>query len=511
MKKLSIIILLAAVGAVFCNTSDAGESQPSEVRAPAVAGQFYPADARMLEEAIKKYMEDAVPVISEKPIALVLPHAGYIYSGQICADGYRQAMGQKYETIVILGTNHTSPDFNKISVYARGAFKTPLGEAKIDETVAAALLAKDADCRENIEVQEQEHSIEVQIPFIQALFPSAMIVPVVIGQPDLAMCTHFGQTLAQCLKNRSALIVASSDLSHYPSYEDAVRVDWQTLDAIAGMDPISFKSRVKASPGEGTQNLLTCACGEAPILACMTAAKQLGATHGIVLSYANSGDVSVGSQSRVVGYGSVAFVGGPGKSTGTTQTLKTSSSPETELQHSEKKLLLTFARETIQRFLTTGTTPLARGFAARLRVPQGAFVTLTKHGELRGCIGRIPADFELGKTVGTMALEAAFNDPRFAPLTLSELPEVEIEISALTPTKPIEKAAQIRIGKDGVILEKSGKSAVFLPQVATEQHWGRDELLDHLCVKAGLAEGCWERGAKLLVFQAEVFSESEYK
>jgi len=511
MKKLYRIILLAVVGAVFWNASNGGESQSSEVRAPAVAGQFYPADANMLEQAIKKYIEDAVPSIAEKPIALVLPHAGYIYSGQICADGYRQAMSQKYETVVILGTNHTSPDFNKISVYAHGAFKTPLGEAKIDETVAAALLAKDADCKENIEVHQREHSIEVQLPFIQALFPSAMIVPVIIGQPDLAMCTHFGQTLAQCLKNRLALIVASSDLSHYPSYEDAIRVDRQTLDAIAGMDAASFKSRVKAPLGESIQNLLTCACGEGPILACMTAAKQLGATHGIVLSYANSGDVSVGSQSRVVGYGSVALVGGPGKSTATTQQLKAPSSAATELQNSEKKLLLAFARETIQRYLTTGTTPLARGFTARLRVPQGAFVTLTKHGELRGCIGRIPADFELGKTVGTMALEAAFNDVRFGPLTLRELPEVEIEISALTPMKSIEKASQIRVGKDGVVLVKAGRSAVFLPQVATEQHWGRDELLDHLCVKAGLAEGCWEKGAKLSVFQAEVFSESEYK
>jgi len=511
MKKLSIIVFLVAANAAFWDVSNAGESQSSRVRAPAVAGQFYPSDAHMLEQAIEKYAEDAVPVTAEKPIALILPHAGYIYSGQICADGYRQAMGQKYDTVVILGTNHTTPAFNKISVYARGAFKTPLGEAKIDETVASALLAKDADCRENIEVHEREHSVEVQVPFIQVFFPSATIVPVIIGDSDLTMCTHFGQVLAQCLKDRRVLIVASSDLSHYPSYKDAVQVDRRTLDAIASMEPASFKSSVKASMGEGIQNLLTCACGEAPILACMTAAKLLGATRGVVLSYANSGDVSVGSQSRVVGYGSVALVGGPGKSTTTTQQGQSMSSAATELQNSEKKLLLAFARETIRRYLTTGTTPLARGFTARLRVPQGAFVTLRKHGELRGCIGRIPADFELGKTVGTMAIEAAFNDLRFSPLTLSEMPDIEIEISALTPMKSIEKAEQIRLGKDGVVMEKAGRSAVFLPQVATEQHWGRDELLDHLCVKAGLPAGSWKKGAKLSVFQAEVFSESEFK
>lgn len=496
---------------LFWNAGSTVESQSTRVRAPAVAGQFYPADARILEQAIKKYIEEAIPVIAEKPVALILPHAGYIYSGQIDADGYRQAMGQKYDTVIILGTNHTSPAFHKISIYAHGAFKTPLGEAKIDENVASALLAKDTDCKENIEVHEQEHSIEVHVPFVQVLFPSAAIVPVVVGDSDLTMCTHFGQVLAQCLKDRRALIVASSDLSHYPSYTDAVKVDRHTLDVIAGMDPTSFKSNAKEPLGEGIQNLLTCACGEAPILACMSAAKLLGATHGMVLSYANSGDVSVGSQSRVVGYGAVALIGGPVQSTTTPQQEISGISTATNLQNSEKKLLLAFARETIRRYLTTGTTPLARGFTSRLKVPQGAFVTLTKHGELRGCIGRIPADFELGKTVGTVALEAALNDHRFSPLTLTELPEVEIEISVLTPMQPIEKAEQIRIGKDGVLLEKAGRSAVFLPQVATEQHWGRDEMLDHLCVKAGLPAGSWKKGAKLSIFQAEVFSESEYK
>ena len=506
-----MIVFFAVAGTVFWNATGAGESQASRVRAPAVAGQFYPADSRMLEQEVKKYIDDTVPVIAANPIALILPHAGYIYSGQISADGYRQAIDQKYDTIVILGTNHTSPSFNKISVYAHGAFKTPLGDARIDETVAAALLAKDTDCRENAGVHEHEHSIEVQLPFIQVLFPSATIVPVVIGDSDLTMCTHFGQVLVQCLKGRRALIVASSDLSHYPSYKDAVRVDQQTLNAIVRMEPAFFKSCVKAPLSEGIQNLMTCACGEAPILACMAAAKLLGATHGIVASYANSGDVSVGNLSQVVGYGAVALVGGLGNSTAITQQLKAPPSAATELQISEKKLLLAFARETIRRYLATGTTPLARGFTARLRVPQGAFVTLTKHGELRGCMGQMQADSELGKTVATVALEAAFNDIRFSPLTLSEVPDVEIEISVLTPMKFIAKADQIQVGKDGVVLEKAGRSAVFLPQVATEQRWGREELLNHLCAKAGLPEGCWGKGAKLSVFQAEVFSESEYK
>ena len=171
---------------------------------------------------------------------------------------------------------------------------------------------KTAIARAIPEAQAREHSVEVQVPFIQTLFPAARIVPVVIGMPDPAMCARFGRALAKVLKDKRALIVASSDLSHYPGYDDARSVDRQTLEAIARLDPAQFTERVSSLMGRGIRNLDTVACGEAPILAVMTAAKALGATHGVVVSYANSGDVVAEDRSRVVGYGSVVLAAGTG-------------------------------------------------------------------------------------------------------------------------------------------------------------------------------------------------------
>ena len=181
------------------------------------------------------------------------------------------------------------------------------------------------------------------------------------------------------------------------------------------------------------------------------------------------------------------------------------------LSPSDKKALLVFARETISRIFSTDTVPLARGFSANLQQPRGVFVTLKKKNELRGCIGRIIGDEPLGKLTGAMALQAAFNDRRFSPVTADELREIEIEISVLTPLKEVSGAEQIVVGRDGVVLVKEGRSAVFLPQVATEQRWNREEMLDNLCAKAGLPPGSWKHGAQLLTFQAVVFSEADFK
>lgn len=481
-----------------------------DIRPPAVAGQFYPSDPKHLRQAVQYYLQDAVTAGVEDPVALVVPHAGYIYAGQIMADGYRQVRELKPEVVVILGTNHTEADFRGISIYPRGAYRTPLGDAAIDEGLAAALLAADRNCNTDRRVHEREHSVEVQLPFVQVVFPSARILPVVFGEPDAARCAAFGKTLAGLLKGRRALIVASSDLSHYPSYQDAKRVDRETLAALETLDAAVFSAKIRSLMGLNIANLYTCACGEAPVLAAMAAARALGAGRGVVVSYANSGDVLAGDRSRCVGYGAVVMAAGGagGRDVFDDAPAGSADAPLTE---ADKKTLLGLARKTIERYLTSETVPLVRGLSPRLSAPQGAFVTLKKHGELRGCIGHMASDTPLGRTVSAMALEAAFNDTRFGPLRLSELRDIEIEISVLTPAQPMAKPSAIRLGHDGVILQKGDRSAVFLPQVATEQRWDHSELLDNLCLKAGLPVECWKQGARLLVFQASVFSEPEFK
>jgi len=502
-----------ALAVTVFTLSAAGACQRSaaEIRPPAVAGQFYPSDPAKLRLAIQAFMKDAVQPAGEKPVAIVVPHAGYIYSGQICADAFRQTAGNEVDLVVILGTNHTTANFTRISIFSKGAYRTPLGNAAVDEDVAQALLSQDRDCTPDIESQAREHSVEVQVPFVQVLFPAAKILPVVIGQPDPAMCARFGRALGKTLRNRRALIVASSDLSHFPAYKDAQYADRETLSSLVKLDPEDFISRMQTIMSGGIRNLATCACGEAPILAAIAAARELGATHGSIISYANTGDNSVGDLSRVVGYGAAVLAAG--KKTPDTRALDPlkAASASDPLPAADRKTLLNIARETLRRYFTTETVPLVRNVSPRLMSPQGVFVTLKKHGELRGCIGHMPPDFPLARAVGIMAMQSAFNDTRFTQLSPEELRDVEIEISVLTPMKPIGKAEEIVVGRDGVVIQKNGRSAVFLPQVALEQKWGRPELLGNLCVKAGLPPDSWKQGAQFFVFQAIVFDESQFR
>ena len=263
-------------------------------------------------------------------------------------------------------------------------------------------------------------------------------------------------------------------------------MDRKTLEAIASLDPAALRTTVRTQEARRIPGLATCACGEAPIMAAMAASAGHGGDGGRVVSYAHSGDLPIGERERVVGYGAVVFAAGreTAKAAGTAAP----AAADRDLTPADKKALLALARETISRFLTTQMVPLPRGLSPAAMEQRGVFVTLKKHGDLRGCIGRMIPDRPLATLVGAMALQAAFEDPRFRPVTLEEVPKLEIEISVLTPMKPVSGPDEIVVGRDGVLLQKGGRSAVFLPQVAPEQGWGRDEMLDNLARKAGLPE-----------------------
>jgi AmmeMemoRadiSam system protein B/AmmeMemoRadiSam system protein A len=517
MKRAALFMLLILAGSVEAVTP----SGDGGVRPPAAAGRFYPSDPVKLGKAIDAYINDAVDARAERPIAIVAPHAGYLYSGQIAADAFKQAAGYDYDVVVILGTNHTTGGFDGVSVYLGDGYQTPLGVAPIDRGLSERLVAMDDDFTFDPAVHRREHSVEVQVPFVQRLFPDASIVAAVVGAPDLDLCRRFGDALARVLEGRRALIVASSDLSHYPPYDDAVRVDHATLSAITRFDPDALDDVLRAPMGP-VPNLRTRACGAGPILAATVAARALGATGARLVSYANSGDSSVGDHRQVVGYGAVVFAAGdqsrgqPAPSQNGAPATNgfspdhggSASSDGAPLGDDDKRTLLRYARSTIERFLTTETTPLLRDRGALAR-KQGAFVTLEEHGRLRGCIGHMAADLPLSQVVGYCALQAAFNDHRFEPLVMEELAEVDIEISLLTPLERVDTYEDIVVGRDGVLLEKDGQSAVYLPSVAVEQGWDRDEMLAHLCRKAGLPETAWRTGANFYTFRADVFSERE--
>ncbi len=485
-------------------------SAQAGVRAPAVAGGFYPADAAKLRAAIEAFLAAAQPSRGAAPVAIVVPHAGYVFSGQIAADAFKQAAGQAYDTVVILGTNHTDAAFDRVAAYRGAGFRTPLGMASIDQPVLAALMKDDPDVVWNARPHEREHSIEVQVPYVQHLFPAATIVPLVIGTPEAAMCDRLGRSLAQVLQGRRALIVASSDLSHYPAAADARRIDRETLDAIASLDAARVRETLARHVERGTRGVATGACGEGPILAAIAAARALGVTRGTIVSYAHSADSSAGDPSRVVGYGAVMMAPGtpPPDAALNGAAVADASTP---LTLGDKRVLVRHARDTLTRIAGTDTAPLSRGVEVRLLREQGVFVTLRKHGELRGCIGRIIPNGPLHWLVGAMTLQAATNDPRFEPVRADELSQIELDVSILTTPREVAGPDDILVGRDGVILIKDGRSGVFLPEVAAEQRWSRTEMLDNLCLKAGLPGGCWRAGARLATFQSSVIKEKDVR
>ncbi len=500
---------LLLLGAAAVLPKKTVESAVLAVRDPAVAGRFYPGEAPKLEAAIRGFLADAVPPRGQRPVALVAPHAGYIYSAQIAADAWTQARGGDYDLVVLLGTNHTVPRFEGAAISPAAGFRTPLGVAEVDRKAAADLIAHDSSFTRDDVPHEREHSVEVQVPFAQVVLPGVKILPIVVGDPDPQLCARLGRALAKVLSSRRPLLVASSDLSHYPAYDDAVTSDGATLAAIAGMDASAIRSSIAAQLRANRPNLSTCACGEAPVLVALEAARTLGAARGVVLSYANSGDTVVGDRGRVVGYGAVAFFPGPPGRDLAGLGRPAAAAQDAPIGTQERKALLRIARESIRRFLETGTAPLVRDVAPSLRRLQGAFVTLKKRGELRGCIGHTAQDTPLGQVVGAMAVQAAFNDRRFSPLEARELPEVELDVSVLTPLAAVAGPDAIVLGRDGVVIRKEGRSALFLPEVAVEQGWTREEMLEHLCRKAGLPSDAWRRGAEFLTFRTIAIHENE--
>ncbi len=333
-------------------TSSAPPRPPGEVRRPAVAGSFYTDDPQTLAAQVDALLAEAEAVEGcPAPMALIVPHAGYVFSGHVAAQAYKQIEGVDYEAIVVLGVNHRDPGFQQVSVWAEGGFETPLGTARVDEELAAALLAANERIVFDRDVHRQEHSVEVQVPFLQRIYGEELrFVPVVIGDPSPENYRALAEALAKELSDKRSLIVASADLSHYPAYDDAVRSDTAILQAIITLDPERFTAARDEMMAQNIPNLVTCSCGEGPIMTAMMAARTLGANRAMLLRYANSGDTPFAERDQVVGYGAVMFWKGDESAMG---------------------------------------EPTKPG----LWQERGVFVTLEKEGELRSCIGELAVTF----------------------------------------------------------------------------------------------------------------------
>ena len=503
--KLSSPFILAVVGSAILLTlanfqeearaKEEGKAMREEVRRPAVAGSFYPGEAKALSRDVRDYLSRAFKEeVAGEIIALVSPHAGYMYSGLVAAHAFKIVEGMKFDAVVIVAPSHRVP-FQGASVYDRGGYETPLGVLPIDKDLCRKLMAESELFRFLPQAHSQEHSLEVQLPFLQETVGNFNLVPIVIMDQSYRTSEQVGQAIARAVKGKKVLLVASTDLSHYHRYEEAVQMDKVILDDIQAFDAQKLSRDLDSGKGE--------ACGGGPVIAVMVAAKELGANRAEVLKYLNSGDVT-GDRSGVVGYGAAVF-------------FRNSSPPEKEtdrrkagislgLTAEEKKILRQIARSSIERRLKGEKPPKIELSGEHLRENRGAFVTLNKHGQLRGCIGTIQPSRPLHQVVEEMAAAAAFEDSRFDPLTVHELRDIELEISVLTPLQRVKDTNEIEIGKHGLYIKKGFYSGLLLPQVATDYNWNRQTFLEETCRKAGLHRNAWrEKGTEVYLFSADIF------
>lgn len=481
------------------------------LREPAVAGGFYPADPAELRAMVRDMLAAAETVeLPGRVLALMVPHAGYIYSGPVAAMAYAQLRGRSFDTVILIGPSHRVP-VTGVALPESTRWRTPLGEVPVDTDICDALCDASRLFYRDELAHRYEHSLEVQLPFLQTVLEGFAIVPMVVQELSPEDCATVGATIARVAAGRSVLLIASSDMAHYPAYEDDNRVDSAMLDAIKTLDPSAVFAADHKLMSEGVPQLACTLCGLEAVATVMTAARELGADSVHVLKHANSGDVPAGDRSRCVGYGAVALCGPKRPADVSTQEAENTSSAEPggELDSEQQAALLALARESIAAYLSGRPLPEPPDDPAFAR-KRAVFVTLHKHGRLRGCIGSLEATQPLGQAVISAALAAATEDPRFRPVTADELDDLHLEISVLSPLRRVTSPDEIIVGTHGVLVRQGWRSGVFLPQVAPEQGWNREEMLTHLCAeKAGLPPDAWKHGAELYVFTAQVFAEPE--
>ena len=468
-----------------------------EIREPILAGTWYPEKPEVLSRDIKRYLDNAKKEKVEGDIlALVSPHAGYMYSGQVAAHAYKLVEEKTFETVVVLAPSHHVL-FQGASIIPQGGFRTPLGTIPIDTEFSNKLMERWKEIKSIPEAHAREHALEIQLPFLQTVLKSFKLVPIVM-EPywSWETCEAVASGIAETAKGRNVLLIASSDLSHFHSYEQAVGLDKIVLNDIDRFDAEGLRRDLKDNRTE--------ACGGGPIIAVMLAAKALGANRGKVLTYKNSGDVT-GDRSRVVGYGAGVFY----RAAGGAEQMKSDQKKvgvDLGLNDQEKKTLHAIVKSVVENRAKGRPVPEFNVDASILKETRGAFVTIKRKGQLRGCIGNIEGRGPLYRTIGEMAEAAAFRDPRFASVTERELPELEFEISVLTPLRKIKEVDEIEVGKHGLYIIKGRYAGLLLPQVATEYGWDRQTFLEHTCNKAGLPSDAWkDKSAEIYIFSADVF------
>ncbi|MFA5878564.1 MAG: AmmeMemoRadiSam system protein B, partial [Candidatus Margulisiibacteriota bacterium] len=445
------------------------------------AGTWYPSDPVELRHVLDLFFDRVNVSRESKPRLIVVPHPGLIYGINTASYSYKLAGKFKYKNIFLLGVSHLSI-IKDIIVGDFDFYQTPLGDIKGNRDISSFLFYKSTKAKFVPQLIEQDHILEMQYPFIKKCFPEANLIPIVISTPESALA--LADLLYQVI-TPDDLIIVSSDFSHYPSYELAKKEDLATIDLIVNQEISAFLKRSQEQ--DALKKIETYACGAFAIVSGLTLLSKLNVKTGELLHYENSGDTPVGNKESVVGYGAIAFYADDNETFYET----------VNLSKSEKLKLLEIARTTITNLLKAIPLEEIQNIDpdSLLNKPYGAFVTLTKNGRLRGCMGNFEPSIPLYKVIQQTAVTAAFRDPRFSMVNLNELNEIKIDISVLSPRKSIKSYQEIVPGKHGVYIEKGVQGGTYLPQVALEQNWNREEMMNSLCQeKAGIAKESWQNG-----------------
>ena len=462
-------------------------------RAYAVAGSFYSKDKNELSSELRKLFKNSKTFDTKNVNAIIVPHAGYIYSAPTAVTAYN-TLHKKYKNIFLIGSSH-HVNINGASIYNIGNYKTPLGEIKINQEIVSNLKNNFELFTYDVKAHNKEHTLEVQLPFLQTLYGDELnIVPIVIATSNLSTIQKISKILEPYF-NEENLFVISSDLSHYPNYKNAKIVDTKTLNAILTNNTRVFLNTLAKNEKSSIKNLQTSACGWSSILTLMYLTQNSDYKYEL-LDYKNSGDSKYGDKNRVVGYGAIRIY----------KEEKKFFLTQDEKEELKQIAKLSLYEATIQnRRITIDESKIS----PKLKKQLGAFVTLYKNSNLRGCIGRFEPNQSLYRVVIDMAIAAAKQDPRFKQVKEDELDDIDIEISVLTKRKKIDSTDEIILGKHGIYIQKGSKHGTYLPHVALEMDWSAEEFVLNCAVEKAGINADEIKDAELFIYEAIVFGEQK--
>ncbi len=468
-----------------------------------LAGIWYADDPTRLGREVDVYLDAVDTVVDGKVMALLLPHAGYRYSGMVAAKGVKQVAGCTFSRVVVMGPSHRMPLMDSVSIPDVEAVETVLGRIELDCELIGRL-KRDSRFQSHIMAHLHEHSVQIELPFLQRALGKFKLVPIVCGELDAKSARAIAGVLLDNIDD-DTLVVVSSDFTHYGHGFDYVPFKDDIQSNLKDLDMNAFRL-IEEKDLDGflgyVQRTGATICGRSPIAVLLAMLPQNANVQ--LLKYDTSGNLT-GDWMHCVSYVSAVVTG----QWETTAPGRPPAAQGNTLSLADKTALLRLARHQIARRLKSRQADLDVEITPAMQAVMGAFVSLHRHGHLRGCIGEIFPRRALYEAVEEQAVNAAFHDMRFPRLREEELSDIDIEISALTEPYKVDSFEDIEIGKHGVVLYKGSRSAVFLPQVAVEQQWGLVETLSHLAMKAGLGPDDWMEGCEFHVFEAIVFGERD--